>query len=45
MEEELGQGTTTVPERLACLAGQPKIAQSIEPDEGYFLAWLTIELA
>ena len=40
MEEELGKGTTIVPERLACLADEPKVAESMEPDEATFLAWL-----
>lgn len=40
MEEELGQGTIAVPERLACLADLPKEALAMEPDEAAFLAWL-----
>lgn len=40
MEEELGQGTTIVPGRLACLANEPKVALEMEPDEETFLAWL-----
>ena len=40
MEEELGKGTTIVPERLACLANEPKVAESMEPDEEKFLSWL-----
>lgn len=40
MEEELGQGTTIVPDRLACLTNEPKVAESMEPDEATFLNWL-----
>ncbi|MBK1834874.1 threonine synthase [Roseibacillus ishigakijimensis] len=40
MEEELGKGAVTVPERLACLAEEKKVAQEIEPDEATFLTWL-----
>ncbi|MGJ8726222.1 MAG: threonine synthase [Roseibacillus sp.] len=40
MEEELGAGTTIVPERLACLADEPKVALAMEPDEKSFLTWL-----
>ncbi len=40
MEEELGQGITPVPERLACLAEREKVAESMKPSEEDFLAWL-----
>jgi threonine synthase len=40
MEEELGAGTVPIPERLACLTDQPKVAESMEPDEETFLTWL-----
>ena len=40
MEEELGTGTTNVPERLACLADEPKVASDMAPDESHFLTWL-----
>jgi threonine synthase len=41
MEEELGSGAIEIPERLACLADEPKVATTMEPDEAKFLAWLT----
>ena len=40
MEEELGAGTTIVPERLACLAELPKLAHPCQPSEEEFLATL-----
>ena len=40
MEEELGTGTTPIPERLACLADKKKVAKNLEPDEATFLTWL-----
>lgn len=40
MEEELGTGSIVIPERLACLADQPKVATAIAPDETAFLKWL-----
>ena len=32
MDEELGKGTTDIPERLACLAGLEKVAKTVKPD-------------
>jgi threonine synthase len=40
MDEELGQGTVKVPQRLACLADRRKEAVDMPCDEGSFLAWL-----
>lgn len=40
MEAELGNGIVPIPERLACLANEPKVAESMEPDEEKFLSWL-----
>jgi hypothetical protein len=40
MEEELGEGTIEIPERLACLAGREKVAIQMKPDEATFHRWL-----
>jgi len=40
MEEELGQETIEIPERLACLADREKVAIQMEPDEATFHRWL-----
>ena len=40
MEEELGEGEITVPERLACLAEREKLAISMAADEKTFHEWL-----
>lgn len=32
MDQELGKGTTNIPERLACLADLKKVAKTIKPD-------------
>ena len=40
MEEELGEHSIEIPERLACLAQEPKVAIPMEADEAAFLAWL-----
>ena len=40
MEEELGEETIEIPERLACLADREKVAIQMEPDEATFHRWL-----
>lgn len=40
MEEELGKGAVTVPDRLACLAEREKVAIAISSDEEDFHKWL-----
>ncbi len=40
MEEELGEGSVDIPERLACLADQEKVAYEMKPEEEVFHAWL-----
>ncbi|MDB4504379.1 threonine synthase [Akkermansiaceae bacterium] len=40
MEEELGEGSVDIPERLGCLAEREKVAIQMKPDEKVFHAWL-----
>jgi threonine synthase len=40
MEEELGEGSVEIPERLGCLADLEKVANSMGPDEEGFAEWL-----
>lgn len=40
MEEELGEGSVEIPERLGCLADREKMATTMAPDEGDFHRWL-----
>ncbi len=40
MEQELGQGTISIPERLACLADREKVALQMLPDEAVFKEYL-----
>jgi threonine synthase len=40
MEEELGEGSVEIPERLACIAGREKVAVEMSATEDEFLAWL-----
>ena len=40
MEEELGEGSVEIPERLACLAGREKVAIQLGGGEEEFLGWL-----
>lgn len=41
MEEELGKGSTIVPERLACLANLPKVATLLPAEEQALQDWIT----
>jgi len=41
MEEELGEGATRIPERLACLSELPKEATLLQPDEQALQDWIT----
>ncbi len=43
MEEELGEGSVEIPERLACIAGREKVAVEMSATEDEFLAWLRRE--
>jgi len=40
MEEELGEGSVVIPDRLACLADREKVTIEMGADEGEFHAWL-----
>lgn len=40
MEEEIGEGTVEIPERLATLANRKKVAISLPADEAAFKDWL-----
>ncbi|MDP0491561.1 MAG: threonine synthase [Verrucomicrobiota bacterium JB023] len=40
MEEELGKGAVEIPERLACLADEPKASIPMTPGEEAFFSWL-----
>ena len=40
MEEELGEGSVHIPERLACLAEAEKVATSMAPDADQLIEWL-----
>ena len=40
MEEELGENSVEIPERLGCLAGLEKVAIAMDPDEKGFSEWL-----
>ncbi len=40
MEEELGEGSVEIPDRLACLADREKVAIGMDADEGGFHTWL-----
>ena len=40
MDRALGPGQVAVPERLACLANEPKVAVPMAADSAGFTAWL-----
>ncbi|MEJ6634795.1 MAG: threonine synthase, partial [Akkermansiaceae bacterium] len=42
MEEELGEGSVEIPERIGCLAELEKVAIKMQPDEEVFHAWLKV---
>jgi len=44
MEEELGKGSTDIPERLACLTDLPKVATLLPPEEQALQDWISKEL-